>query len=574
MAGRIPDHFIDQLLARIDIVEVVGERVQLKRSGSNHLGLCPFHSEKTPSFTVSATKQFYHCFGCGAHGTAIRFLMEYDRLDFREAVAQLAGLAGMEIPEGARDDQGAEHAELYRLLGRASELYQRWLREHPQRQRAIDYLRGRGLSGEIAARFGIGFAPAGWDNLMGRLGEHATLARAGMIIERDDGRAYDRFRDRIMFPIRDRRGRTIGFGGRVLGEGEPKYLNSPETPVFHKGQELYGLYEVLQAHRHPADILVVEGYMDVVALAQHGLPRAVATLGTATSTRQVERLFRVTRDLVFCFDGDEAGLRAAWRALENALPAMRDGRQVRFLFLPAGEDPDSLVRARGREGFEALMAGASPLSDYLMERLSDMVDMQSMDGRARLVDEALPLLRRLPPDIYRHMLIERVAGMARLGTDYLEGVVDGRERLERRPRREPVDARAVRRTPVRLAIALLLQRPGLAETIDDLSALRGRDDVPGLPLLLRLLELARDEPHITTGALLERFRDTEHEAALWKLATWDHMVPESGLEAEFRDAMARVQTLLAQQRLQYLNERLQRGELTAEEWQEWTRLKK
>lgn len=314
--------------------------------------------------------------------------------------------------------------------------------------------------------------------------------------------------------------------------------------------------------------------MDVVALAQHGLPRAVATLGTATSTRQVERLFRVTRDLVFCFDGDEAGLRAAWRALENALPAMRDGRQVRFLFLPAGEDPDSLVRARGREGFEALMAGASPLSDYLMERLSDMVDMQSMDGRARLVDEALPLLRRLPPDIYRHMLIERVAGMARLGTDYLEGVVDGRERLERRPRREPVDARAVRRTPVRLAIALLLQRPGLAETIDDLSALRGRDDVPGLPLLLRLLELARDEPHITTGALLERFRDTEHEAALWKLATWDHMVPESGLEAEFRDAMARVQTLLAQQRLQYLNERLQRGELTAEEWQEWTRLKK
>ncbi|PWG64927.1 DNA primase [Spiribacter halobius] len=576
MAGRIPDHFIDELLARIDIVDVVGERVQLKRSGSNHLGLCPFHSEKTPSFTVSAPKQFYHCFGCGAHGTAIRFLMEYDRLDFREAVAQLAGLAGMEMPEGARDDQGSEHGDLYRLLGRASELYQRWLREHPERQRAIDYLRGRGLSGEIAARFGIGFAPPGWDNLMGRLGERALLARAGMVIERDDGRAYDRFRDRIMFPIRDRRGRTIGFGGRVLGDGEPKYLNSPETPIFHKGQELYGLYEVLQADRHPADILVVEGYMDVVALAQHGLPRAVATLGTATSTRQVERLFRVTKDLVFCFDGDEAGRRAAWRALENALPAMRDGRQVRFLFLPEGEDPDSLVRGHGREGFEALLADASPLSDYLMERLGSMVDLRSMDGRARLVDEALPLLRRLPPDVYRHMLLERLAGLARLETGYLEAVVDGRERLERRVRSEPVDARAVRRTPVRMAVALLLQRPALAEAVpaEEIAAMRGRDDVPGLGLLMQLLEFSRDEPQITSGALLERFRDTEHEAALWKLATWDHLVPESGLEAEFRDAMARVRTLLDQQRLQYLNERLQRGELTREEWQEWAQLKR
>ncbi|MEX0449115.1 DNA primase [Spiribacter sp. 221] len=580
MAGRIPDTFIDELLARVDIADIVGERVRLRRSGSNYLGLCPFHGEKTPSFTVSADKQFYHCFGCGAHGSAIRFLMEYDRLDFREAVAQLARTAGLEMPEQGRGEaQQPSQKPLHDLLAQAGRQYQQWLRQHPQRQRAIDYLQKRGLNGGIAQRFGIGFAPPGWDNLLRELGNPDHLKQAGLVVERDGGRVYDRFRDRIMFPIRDHRGRTIGFGGRVLDDGEPKYLNSPETPVFHKGEALYGLHEVLQADRHPTDIVVVEGYMDVVALAQHGLPRAVATLGTATSTRQVERLLKTTGDVIFCFDGDEAGARAAWRALENALPAMRQGRQIRFLFLPDGEDPDSLVRQSGSEAFESRLLQATSLSDYLIDRLQQQTDMQSMDGRARFVEKALPLLQRLPPDVYRHMLIERMAGLARLDTGYLEGVVDGRERIGRRQARSEsrssgLDTGSVRRTPVRLAIALLLQRPALAHQVEDIASLRGLDDLPGLPLLVQLLELSINEPQITPGAVLERFRDTEHEAALWKLATWDHLVPESGLEAEFADAMNRVRRLLSDRRLQHLNERLQAGELTAEEWTEWTRLKK
>lgn len=579
MAGRIPDSFIDELLARVDIADVVGERVQLKRSGSNQLGLCPFHGEKSPSFTVSTAKQFYHCFGCGAHGSAIRFLMEYDRLDFREAVAQLAQMAGMEMPENTQDPAVQQnHAPLYALLERADRAYQQWLRQHPQRQRAIDYLRQRGLSGEIARRFGIGFAPPGWDNLISRLGASDDLQRVGLVIERDGGRIYDRFRDRIMFPIRDRRGRTIGFGGRVLDEGEPKYLNSPETPVFHKGESLYGLYEVLQADRHPADIVVVEGYMDVLALAQHGLPRAVATLGTATSTRQVERLLKTSSDIIFCFDGDNAGRQAAWRALENALPTMRQGRQIRFLFLPDGEDPDSLVRALGRSGFEARLQQATSLSDYLIERLEADTDMQSMDGRARFVEKALPLLQRLPPDVYRHMLCERLAGLARLDTDYLEGVVDGRETLsrdQRARRREPAgtDTGGVRRTPIRLAIALLLQSPALANNVDEIDSLRGLDDLPGLPLLVQMVELARHEPHLNSGAILERFRDSEHESALWKLATWDHLVPATGLEAEFADAMEQIRRITAERRLRHLNERLQAGTLTTDEWSEWQRIK-
>ncbi|MFB4205539.1 DNA primase [wastewater metagenome] len=578
MAGRIPDQFIDELLARVDIVDVVGERVQLKRAGANHHALCPFHSEKTPSFTVSQSKQFYHCFGCGAHGTAIRFLMEYDRMDFREAVASLAQMAGMELPESAREGPVESHEPLYRVLERAGECYRRWLRRHPDRDRAVDYLRRRGLSGEIAARYALGFAPPGWDNLLRELGERDNLARAGLLVEREGGRGYDRFRDRIMFPIRDRRGRIIGFGGRVLGDGEPKYLNSPETPVFHKGQGLYGLYEALEADRHPPDIVVVEGYMDVVALAQFGITRAVATLGTSTGTRQVERLFRVTGDLVFCFDGDEAGRQAAWRALESSLPALREGRQVRFLFLPEGEDPDSLVRRDGPEGFERLLADAAPLSDWLFERLTAEVDLASMDGRARLVERAIPLIRRLPPDVYRRMIVDRLAGLARLEHDYLEAVIEGREsapsRTPSRPARSTPEEPAVRRTPVRLAVALLLQRPALGAGLSEADAGLADSDLPGAPLLAQLLEITRDEPHITTGALLERFRDSEHEAALWRLATWDHLVPEDGLEQELADALGRIRALRNDKRLQYLNERFQSGDLTRDEWNEWVALKR
>ena len=577
MAGKIPERFIDTLLSRTDIVDVIGERLQLKRSGSNHHALCPFHGEKTPSFTVSQTKQFYHCFGCGAHGSAIRFLMDYERMDFREAVSQLAKRVGLDLPQAADEKQIERYEGLYRVVARAAELYQEWLHRHPQNRRAMSYLEGRGLDADITARFGLGFAPPGWEHLARAIPERKALEAAGLIAQKGGNRPYDRFRDRIIFPIRDQRARIIGFGGRSLGDGKPKYLNSPDSPIFHKGQELYGLDKVLDSERQPADILIVEGYMDVVALAQYGLPRVVATLGTATSSAQVERLFRVTRDLTFCFDGDAAGRRAAWRALVNTLPALRGGRQARFLFLPEGQDPDSFVRAKGREAIEAAMREARPLSDFLLEQLTAGAEMSSIDGRARVVDAALPLLQKLPEDIFRRMLIERLAALAKLGADYIEARLSapGMSSAKLVPARRAREAPAVRRTPVRLALALLLQRPALANLLDaeEVDSLRD-SGIAGLPLLVQLLELARAEPHINSGALLERCHNSEHEAALWKLATWDHMVPDSGIEAEFRGALARMRALLHGQRLQYLNERLQRGELTAGEWREWVQLKR
>ncbi|MDN5848948.1 MAG: DNA primase [Nitrococcus sp.] len=574
MAGKIPERFIDELLNRVDIVDLVGERVQLKRLGGNYQALCPFHNEKTPSFTVSQPKQFYHCFGCGAHGTAIRFLMEYDRMDFRDAVGQLARRIGLEVPEGARAVNVEQHERLYQMLGRAAELYQKWLYDHPSRQCAMRYLKSRGLNAEIATRFGLGFAPPGWDHLARSIPEREDLVAVGLLIQKAGNQPYDRFRDRIMFPIRDRRGRTIGFGGRALGDGNPKYLNSPDSPIFHKGQELYGLDKVLELDRRPAAIVVVEGYMDVVALAQYGLPRVVATLGTATSTLQVERLFRSTRDLIFCFDGDAAGRQAAWRALLSTLPTLREGRQARFLFLPEGEDPDSFVRSKGQEATAAALRDARPLSDFLLEHLALDVDMSTIDGRARLVDEALPLLRRLPADVFRRMLIERLALLVQLEPGYIEACTDAREKPGPKVGAAPRGGKMpmVRRTPVRLALALLLHRPSLAQLVNDVESLRD-SAIPGLPLLVQLLELAHLKPHINSPGLLEHYRDSEHEAALWKLATWDHMVPELGMEAEFRGALARVHALLHTKRLQYLNERLQRGELTSAEWREWVSLK-
>ncbi|MFO7857698.1 MAG: DNA primase, partial [Ectothiorhodospiraceae bacterium] len=414
MAGRIPDAFIDELLARADIVELIGSRLQLRKAGANYQALCPFHSEKTPSFSVSPSKQFYHCFGCGAHGTAIRFLMEYDRLSFPEAVEHLARQVGMDVPREAQPRSDPQAAGLYPLLEKAEAAFRGWLRGHPERERAVAYLRRRGLSGTIAARYGIGFAPPGWDNLLRELGNAEELVRAGLAIQRDSGGTYDRFRDRIIFPIRDRRGRPVGFGGRVLDDGEPKYLNSPETPVFHKGRELYGLHECLQQQRYPDPILVVEGYMDVVALAQQGLPNAVATLGTATTTDQVERLFRTTRNVVFCFDGDTAGQQAAWRALENTLPALRDDRQARFLFLPEGEDPDSLVRAQGAEAFLGRVTEAEPLSGFLFRELERDAELHTPDGRARLVERAAPVIARCPAGVFRDMLVDELARRARL----------------------------------------------------------------------------------------------------------------------------------------------------------------
>lgn len=422
MAGRIPQEFFDQLLGRVDIVEIIHSRVPLRRAGHEFMACCPFHAEKTPSFSVSPRKQFYHCFGCGSHGNAIGFLMAYERLEFLDAVEELAHLAGLDLPETTTSDSASAlpTKRLLEWISQADHFFRQQLREHPLRQRAVDYLRQRGLTGQIANTFGIGYAPPGWENLgkalNGAGANSADLIAAGLVSMDEQGRARDRFRDRIIFPIRDRRGRAIGFGGRALdGDTTPKYLNSPETSLFHKGSELYGLYEARTQNRQLPRLLVVEGYMDVVALAQHEISYAVATLGTATTAEHIDRLFRTADDLVFCFDGDRAGRAAAWRALTVALPFLRDGRQAGFLFLPDGEDPDSLVRAEGQAAFARRIQHSTPLADYLFDELRGQGDPNTLAGRARMAELARPLLEKLPEGHFRDFMQERSAQGSTVG---------------------------------------------------------------------------------------------------------------------------------------------------------------
>jgi DNA primase len=515
MSGAIPQHFIDELLARADIVDIIGRRIPLKKAGREFQACCPFHTEKTPSFTVSPTKQFYHCFGCGAHGSALGFMMEYDRLSFPEAVEELATSMGLEVPREAGFEQGPDHRPLFEMLDRAASYFSQQLRQHPQAPQAVDYLRGRGLSGEIAAGFRIGYAPPGWDNLLQALGGDENRIRllrdAGLITEQD-GKRYDRLRDRIIFPIRDARGRVLGFGGRLLGDGKPKYLNSPETPVFHKGRELYGLYEARQADAHPARLLVVEGYMDVVALAQFGIDNAVATLGTATTNDHLEKLYRVTPELVFCFDGDRAGRDAAWKALNTVLPLLREGRQARFLFLPDGEDPDSLVRRIGSESMQAEITRSLPLSEFLFDKLAEQVDMSSLDGRARLGELARPLLDKLPAGMFRDMMQQALHERIGLAATATKPKAGGglRPRISRPQGSIP---------PVRRAVALLVQHPELAEL--DLPAGWEQLESPGIELLRKLIDAARAQPGIHSGSLVERWQDATTRKHLAKLAVLD-----------------------------------------------------
>jgi DNA primase len=431
MAGNIPRAFIDDLIERVDIVEVIDHRVKLKKSGKNYSACCPFHDEKSPSFTVSPDKQFYYCFGCGATGNALGFLMEYERLAFPDAVENLAKLAGLTVPREENTDpkqrareQAQEQARntLYTLMEASSEFYQRQLRESDTRDKAVSYLKNRGLSGQIAKDFGIGFAPPGWDNLSSSIGssneKQDRLLEAGMLIHNEEKeRLYDRFRDRIMFPIRDTRGRVIGFGGRVLGDDKPKYLNSPETPIFSKGKELYGLYEARQAYKQLPRLLVVEGYMDVVALAQFDIRYGVATLGTACGADHLARAFRFTNEIVFCFDGDTAGRKAARRALENSLSTMEDGRKVKFLYLPEGEDPDTLIRQIGTDKFTKLIEGATPLESFLFDEMGRNIDTQTMEGRAHLCKITAPMLDELPRGIYRELMFQQLANRTKLNID-------------------------------------------------------------------------------------------------------------------------------------------------------------
>jgi DNA primase len=583
--ARIPQHFIDELVARTDIVEVIGSRVQLKRAGREYKACCPFHDEKTPSFTVSADKQFYHCFGCGVHGTVLGFVMDYDHLGFVEAVEELAERAGLEVPrEGGAASPAHPHDEVYLALERAALYFRQSLAGDA---RAREYVQRRGLDSGSVQRFGIGYAPNRWDGLLDRYGttddERQVLLRAGLVIERHsdaptpNGQSparerghYDRFRDRIMFPIRDVRGRTIGFGGRVLDQGEPKYLNSPETELFHKGRELYGLYEARQATRSLQRLLVVEGYMDVVSLHQAGVTYAVATLGTATTPEHLQRIFRLVGEVVFCFDGDRAGRAAAWRALENAVAEVKQGRQVRFLFLPEGHDPDTLVREEGAAAFEGRLAHATPLSEYLIRELSSRVEGESVDGRARLVELARPLVRRIPSDVYRELLVgelAQVVGMsaARLGellaaSPSEPGAPHGRStetsggRGEHGPPndRVPWGATSVRHRAgprpagrgnlVRQAVTLLVHFPSSARAVSAQQIEAVADiDRPGIPLLTELLAQLREDPPASTAAVLERWRDRPEHTSLQKLALAVCLAPDAqGAAAELTSAVHRL----------------------------------
>ncbi len=539
MAGRIPPEFIDDLLARTDIVDLIGSRIQLRKTGKNYQSRCPFHDEKTPSFTISPDKQFYHCFGCGVHGSAIGFLMEYDHLPFHEAIAELAQRVGLEVPSSGETVPSApDHAPLLRVLEQAALLYRQQLRDHPDAARAIGYLKERGLTGEIAARFEIGFAPLVGNLILSRLGVTAEncerLLACGLIAEQD-GRRYDRFRDRILFPIRDRRGRVIGFGGRLLGDGKPKYLNSPETPVFHKGRELYGLYEAQQANRKLTSLLVVEGYLDVIALAQFGISNVVATLGTATTTEHLQLLLRTVPELVFCFDGDRAGRVAAWKALETALPLVTGHQSLRFLFLPDGDDPDTLVRREGAEGFAAQVKQASTLSGFLFDHLSEQTETTSLDGRARLSNLAKPLIERVPPGIYRDLLNQRLAELTGLPPGVSE-----RTTATHRPRvqlRQPL-----RLSLIAQAIALLLDDPGLASKAAQSDDAWRRASAPGTDILVQLIEILTTYPGMSKAALLERWREHPHFAYLQRLSVDPFLCDIAGgdVAAEFTGALNRL----------------------------------
>ena len=642
MAGLIPQSFIDDLLNRTDIVDVVASRIQLKKAGKNYTACCPFHKEKTPSFSVSPDKQFYYCFGCGAGGNALGFIMDHDQLDFPQAVEDLAKRAGMDVPreEGGRNSSNKPRqptdSPLYPLLTAAAEYYRQALKSHPQRKAAVDYLKGRGLSGEIARDFGLGFAPPGWDNLHKHLAsdslQQKAMIDAGLLVENADNpekiKRYDRFRDRVIFPIRDSRGRVIAFGGRVLGDDKPKYLNSPETPVFHKGQELYGLFEARKSNRDLDEIMVVEGYMDVIALAQQGLRNAVATLGTATSEEHLKRLFRIVPSVLFCFDGDAAGRNAAWRALEATLPSLQDGRRARFLFLPDGEDPDSLVRSEGTDAFRArINQQAQPLADYFFQQLSEEADPRSLEGKAHLVTLAAPLIDKIPGNNLRTLMRQRLTEITGLSGEALSQVAPatksgahssaspasgdyypdhgeipdsayydvapspneyenpaptaGFERSKGKSNwkkeggkwskkgRDDFTPRAPRtavsvESPHLSALRTLLHHPELAQNVEDVSHFAAEDDTYA-QLLVALLGALQKNPKLRALQLIARWHGTEQGRLLRALAEKEWLISADNLEQQFFDTIT---SLVARQRersLEHLINKARQSELSAEE---------
>lgn len=567
MAGRIPRSFINDLLARTDIVDLIDAKVPLKKQGKNHHACCPFHNEKTPSFTVNGERQFYYCFGCGAHGNAIDFLMNYDKLDFVEAIEELSASHGLDVPyesgTGTSQIELHQRQNLYQLMEKINLFYHAAL-SHPSANKAKDYLSQRGLSAEVIEHFSIGFAPPGWDNLLKKFAvtsdSRKQLDDAGMLVTNDKGHIYDRFRERIMFPIRDRRGRVIAFGGRVLGDAIPKYLNSPETDIFHKGRQLFGLYEATQNSSELSKLLVVEGYMDVVALAQYGIRYAVASLGTSTTAEHIQLLYRSTDTVVCCYDGDRAGREAAWRALENALPYLTDGRQLRFMFLPDGEDPDSLVRKEGKEIFEERMNDAKTLSSFLFDSLVPQVDLKTQEGRAKFSKLAIPLIKQIPGETLRLYMAQELGNF--IGIPDISQVLA----MIDRESTESVSYQApkLKPTTMRILIALLVQNPNLSESVPSLEGI-AHIQMPGLSLFQELVNVCRSTPGMTTGQLLELYRDNKFANQLEKLATWNDIEIEEIAEKTFKDALNHLFNSALDERFDYLIAKERTEGLTPEE---------
>ncbi|MCW8922069.1 MAG: DNA primase [Gammaproteobacteria bacterium] len=577
MAGRIPQNFIDDLVSRADIVEVVNARVPLKKKGKEYSACCPFHNEKTPSFTVSESKQFYHCFGCGAHGTALGFLMEYENLDFIDAVEALAAEYNLDVPrENSRFNPSVAQDDkqpLFDILAKSAELFKQQLKKS---DRAIQYLKQRELSGEIAKTYQIGYAPDGWNFLTDHLGNDKktidSLVATGLLVKKDDGKQYDRFRDRIIFPITNRRGHIIGFGGRVIGQGEPKYLNSPENTIFHKGQELYGLYEARKSVRHLDKLIIVEGYMDVVALAQHGVHYAIASLGTATTTEQLQRAFRTVKTLIFCYDGDQAGKKAAWRALENALPLLRDGLEAKFLFLPDGEDPDSMIRTEGKEKFERRLASAKPLSEFLFEQLSEDLNTQSSEGKSLLTEKAKPLLSKLPESVFKDLLYQKLAELTGLNINKLQ--LESSENTTLKPTISSTRSnREVKLSATRDAIALLLQFPNLSCEINIPDTFID-SEIQGLALLHEINSLIQSHPDITSAALLERWRDNKNFPALQKMMQREILGSDDlqNMKRLLTDAIDNLTNKHHDLRYEILEKKFHEGSLTDMELEEYKAL--
>ena len=567
--GTIPRAFIESLLARVDIVQVINQRVPLKKAGSNHKACCPFHDEKNPSFNVSQSKQFYHCFGCGASGDAIKFLMEYDGLSFVEAIEALAAQYGMTVPrekvspaqQKAQQIQQQKQRDLYDVMHMAAKFYRHQLRDHPTSEAAKSYLRERGLSAEIAKRFVIGYAPPGWDSLVNGLKADSRLQNqlmeVGLLVQKDNQGHYDRFRERIMFPIRDGRGRVIAFGGRILGQGQPKYLNSPETPIFHKSQTLYGLFEMRQSRQKFDNILVVEGYMDVVALAQFGVNNAVATLGTATTVEHLELLFRQVNEVVFCFDGDEAGLKAAWKALKLAIPMMQKARSVKFLFLEQGEDPDSTVRRIGAEQFQARVKAALPLSDFLMQGLQGRLShpLHSIEGRQQLVAMAEPYVQAAH-GLYQFLLAEGVAQQVDLPTWRVEKQMNVRSGFAQFKPNSKSNRTAQTEQPSSQVVTLplkvlrvLIKRPAWAEVFaveftEDLVKSDQRDYVV-LGGFIKQLQ----KHHYEVQQAMQALRDAGYQEALSLVENAEIPNEDAFLQAEFESCIIALAATLDEKKL-------------------------